>query len=155
DFQHTGDVHRKQVDPGTVEQQRLRSVTIPILVCECDLGGKSVQGFPPLAKKEETPGSGELAQPMREAQIRIVPALADQYCDALARIRLSRTVLGRDPSYEIRFDRVEGDEVATAGVANLFERLAAGVRILLIPPAGPDAPDEAAGTRSSASQRIA
>ena len=68
-----------QVDPGTVEVERLPTVTIPVLVGERDLGGKDAQCLTPLTEKKETPGQGELAQPVHEAEIRVVYDLIDQH----------------------------------------------------------------------------
>jgi hypothetical protein len=93
-LQHAGEVHRVQVEPGTVELQRLCAVAIPVLVGERDLGGEDAQRFAPLAEKQETPGQRELAQPVRETEIRVVHVLTDQHGEALDNVLVSGTVFG-------------------------------------------------------------
>ena len=95
-----------QVDPGAVKLQRLRPVTVPILVRERDLGRQGAQSLPPLAEEEETPGYGELAQPMREAEIRIVRVAVDQDREALGGIPVGGAVLGGAPPDEVGVDQM-------------------------------------------------
>src|SRR5207245_10705504 len=104
DLQHAGKVHRVQVDPGTVELQGLSTVAIPVLVGERDLGGDDAQRFTPFTEKQKNPGQRELAQPVHEAEIRVVDIPLDQHRETLDHVLVSSPVLGRDPFDEVGVD---------------------------------------------------